>query len=274
MVKQAQTAAAPTRTLPSYRKPPVTEVVAGVMFDQAIPGFLVPHIGLYWNRVIRDFPEAQHFTPLMPIGKEPRWLDPFTGLPLPRVWLVSPEKTTLIQIQGDCFFFNWRKLADSDVYPRYPAIVGAFEKYVSGFVAFLKEHGLPEPKTSYCELTYTNHIPQGEAWASMSDVDQIIRDFRWGHADRFFTMPKGLSWTSTFDLRDQAGTLAAKFSQVKRIPELTPMLRLELTARGGDKLSPLEGLRPWFDIAHEAIVMGFTDLTTPEAQDRLWERER
>jgi uncharacterized protein (TIGR04255 family) len=260
--------------LPSYRNPPVTEVVAGVMFEQAISGFFVPHIGLFWNRVIREFPEAQHFNPLAPVGGEPRWLDGVTGLPLPRVWLISQAKTEVIQLQGDCFYFNWRKLKDADLYPRFERVLSGFDTHLADFVAFLREHRLPEPKPQYCELTYVNHVPHGEAWKSMRDVEHILKDFCWSDTGRFFSTPKAISWTSTFDMREDSGTLTAKFSQVKRIPEMKPMLRLELTARGKGKATSLNELRPWFDIAHEAIVVGFTDLTTPEAQEKLWEREQ
>ena len=31
-------------------------------------------------------------------------------------------------------------------------------------------------------------------------------------------------------------------------------------------------IHEWYDVAHEWIVRGFTDLTTPEIQ-RVWERE-
>lgn len=270
----ARAASARSSKLPSYRKPPVGEVVAGVVFDQTVPEFLIGHVGLFWNRLMKDFPHSQHFGPYMPPGGEPRWSDSVTGLPLPRVWLLSKSKHELIQLQGDCFFFNWRKLADSDVYPRYPSIIGSFEKYFGEFVQFLREQGFPQPKPMSYELTYTNYVVKGKGWSSMEDIEGIFRDFCWSQSNRrFLKTPSAISWMAAFDLPNKFGTLTAKLLQATRRTDSTPVLRLDLIAKGINEAKDLGDLRSWFDVAHEWIVEGFTDLTTANAQKSLWERE-
>lgn len=277
MTKSAAKAAQPSRVptrLPSYRRPPVAEVVVGVVFDQPIPEFLVGHVGLFWHRLRDEFPYSQHFGPFIPTGGEPRWLDTVTGLPLPRVWFLSKSKHELIQLQGDCFFFNWRKLADGDVYPRFPKIISAYDKYLGQFLRFLEEQGFPAPKPMSCELTYTNYVVKGAGWDSMADISRIFKDFCWTQSDkRFLNMPTGISWTSAFDLPDKFGTLTAKLLQAARRTDATPILRLDLSAKGINEAKGLSELRPWFDVAHEWIVQGFTDLTTASAQKDLWARE-
>lgn len=249
----------------------------GVLFDHAISEFLITHVGLFWKKVIGDFPLAQHAAPLVGIGGEPRWLDGVSGLPLPRVWLLSTAKTELLQLQGDCFYFNWRKLNDDDIYPRYTTILVAFNRWLSLFTEFLSEQGLPEPKAGQCELSYINHIPQGVAWKSLSDTEKIFPDFQWRPegetGQRFLERPKGISWTSTFALPEEMGTLTARLVQVKRLTDSTQALRLEMSAKGIGATTSLRDLASWFDVAHESIVYGFTDLTTVEAQTNLWERE-
>lgn len=270
----ARVAFARSPRLPSYRKPPVGEVVAGVVFEQAIPDFLIGHVGLFWNRLMKDFPHSQHFGPFVAAGGEPRWLDSVTGLPLPRVWLLSKSKHELIQLQGDCFFFNWRKLSDSDVYPRYPSIISSLEKHLREFVRFLHDQGFPEPKPMLCELTYTNYVLKGAGWKSVEDIEGIFRDFCWTQTKgRFLKTPGAVSWTAAFDLPNKFGTLTAKLLQATRRTDSTPTLRLDLIARGINEATNVSELRPWFDLAHEWIVEGFTDLTTPKAQKDLWERE-
>jgi uncharacterized protein (TIGR04255 family) len=267
-----EAAAAPA--LPSYRNPPVAEVVAGAIFDTSIPGFLVPHVGLFWQRLKKDFPETQHFMPLIPPSGDPTWVDSALGVPLPRVWFVSRSKHNIIQLQGDCFFYNWRKLRDSDVYPRHPAIVDGFSRYTDEFLAFLKAEHLPEPTPVSCELTYTNYVPHGDGWKSMSDVASIFTDFCWkGGKDRVLPEPKAMNWTATFPLPEDNGTLTAQLLQVVKRADAAPALRLDLTARGLGKAKSLNELRPWFEVARKAIVTGFADLTTKEAQARLWGRE-
>ena len=51
-----------------------------------------------------------------------------------------------------------------------------------------------------------------------------------------------------------------------------PLLVLEIKTRGIGESTTKEAIREWFDVAHEWIVRGFTDLTTPEIQ-KIWERE-
>ena len=47
-----------------------------------------------------------------------------------------------------------------------------------------------------------------------------------------------------------------------------------MTARAvGELETDKKAIREWFDVAHEFIVRGFTDLTTPEVQRSVWERE-
>lgn len=266
--------AAPRKKLPSYRKPPVSEVVAGVAFERPVQGFLTTHLGLFWNRVIQKFPESQHFAPYIVPNGEPRWLDPIIGLPLPRIWLLSKSRYDVIQLQGDCFFFNWRKLDDKNEYPRYEKIIEGFETYFGEFLRFLKDHEFAEPPPLLCELTYTNVIPQGSGWNSMADIKEVFKDVCWTRSDsRFLPTPNAMNWTAVFPLPENAGTLTAQLLQILKRGDSTPALRLDLVARGLGSAKTLHDLRPWFDLAREWVVKGFTDLTTTKAQTQLWERE-
>lgn len=63
------------------------------------------------------------------------------------------------------------------------------------------------------------------------------------------------------------------YKQATRTKDKVPLLVLELmkTRAIGESASK-EAIREWFDLAHEWIVRGFTDLTTTEIQ-KIWERE-
>ncbi len=56
-----------------------------------------------------------------------------------------------------------------------------------------------------------------------------------------------------------------------RLPDMMPILRLSLTARGAPRGGGIDGVRAFFEVGHEWIVRGFTSLTTP-AMHRIWER--
>ena len=52
-----------TNSLPSYKVPPVIEVVCGINF-KSIEQFKAPHFGLFWQKVRDEFPTLKHATPL------------------------------------------------------------------------------------------------------------------------------------------------------------------------------------------------------------------
>jgi hypothetical protein len=83
--------------LPSYRNPPVNEVVCGMRFD--IPDKLrIPHIGLLWNKFRADYPIIQHAPPIAS-AKGELLIYPVTGLPLQRVWFINESDDQLAQFQ-------------------------------------------------------------------------------------------------------------------------------------------------------------------------------
>lgn len=91
---------------------------------------------------------------------------------------------------------------------------------------------------------------------------------------KFLPRPSAVLWQARFSFADGPGTLSVKVGPArhakKEEKEETEFLVLELTARGLPAESPLDGMAHWFSRAHEWIVRGFEDLTTPEAQRELW----
>jgi uncharacterized protein (TIGR04255 family) len=75
-----------------------------------------------------------------------------------------------------------------------------------------------------------------------------------------------------FPLADDKGTLHLTINHGTRVPDNKDILMIDFTARGPGR-SDWSDMEAWFKVAHEWIVKGFTDLTTPEAH-RRWERER
>ena len=83
-----------TEALPSYKNPPVNEVVCGLRFD--IPNKLkIPHIGLLWDKFRADYPIIQHAPPIAS-AKGEILVDPTIGMPLLRVWFISESDDQLV----------------------------------------------------------------------------------------------------------------------------------------------------------------------------------
>ncbi len=202
--------------LPSYKQPPVDEVVCGFRFEP-LRHLKVPHIGLLWEKFRNEYPTAQH---AVPIATDTSFIvDEATGIPLPRVWFISKADNELIQFQLDRFYYNWRHRGDD--YPRYPSIIKKFEK-----------------------------------------------------AKSYLDNPANVAWQVRFELPQGKGWLNAKLNQATRKVDGVPSLILELTAKGFGEEKTAKAMRNWFDLAHEWIVRGFTELTAKEIQETFWKRER
>jgi hypothetical protein len=125
-------------------------------------------------------------------------------------------------------------------------------------------------------MTYVNHIPQGDAWQTMRDIGRVFPDFSWqvqkpsGNAPRFLSAPDGINWHTSFVLPDGMSRLHVHIQKGQLPQEGQAVLRLELTARGIGSDTSLGAIRDWFAFAHEAIVLGFADLTAYHVQKDIW----
>lgn len=256
--------------LPSYKQPPVDEVVCGFRFEP-LPQLKVPHIGLLWGKFRQEYPVLQHAIPIVTGTSLP--VDETTGVPLPRIWFISKADNELVQLQLDRFYYNWRQRDDD--YPRYPSIITKFEKAKSQLDAFTDELQLGTIKTVECELTYINHIPKGQGWESIDDLPKVVRDFTWQKQKHsFLPAPTNVAWQTGFPLPGGKGRLNIKLNQAARKVDGVPVLILELAAKGLGEEKTGKAMRDWFDLAHEWIVRGFTDLTAKHIQENIWKRER
>jgi uncharacterized protein (TIGR04255 family) len=255
--------------LPSYKNPPVNEVVCGMRF--ITPDKLrIPHIGLLWEKFRDDYPIIQHAAPVASVKGE-IVVDMMTGMPLPRVWFINKLDDQLIQFQSDRFYFNWRRRQDD--YPRYDYVIKNFEDVLKNITIFFDEFEFGELSPIEYELSYINHIPEGQGWNTIDDLPKIFLDYNWEKIeDRFLPKPKKVAWNKEFPFPEKMGNLVVSLKQAIRTEGKVPLLVLELKTRGIDESGKIEGIRKWFDLAHEWIVRGFADLTTPEIQ-KIWERE-
>jgi len=259
-----------TGILPSYKNPPVNEVVCGMRFHTP-EKLRIPHVGLLWDKFCKDYPNIQHASPIAAVpGELP--VDNTTGLPFQRMWFINESDDQLIQFQFDRFYFNWRRR--QNLYPRYPHVIKNFEGVLNTVSNFFNEFKLGEFKPIECELSYINHIPKGQGWITIEDLPKIFSDFLWCQKiGRFLPNPFNIAWQTVFLLPEKKGRLIVSLKQATRTDDKTPLFVLELKAIGLGESTSKEAIRGWFDIAHEWIVRGFTDLTTPEVQKLIWKRE-
>lgn len=266
-----------TTILPDFKKPPVVEVVCGVLV-RPIEAMKAPHLGDFWTRVRTDFPHCEEQALLSPVvevfGSPPSATIQFTDVPpLPRVWFISQRGDRLIQVQRDRFLFNWRRLEADDAYPHFDSVYGDFTKYLGVFRDFVAAIGGGALDAQQYELTYVNHIDGALIENAVSNLGRVFRDFTWAaDSNRWLPMPADSTWRTTFVLPNQAGRLHSTVRLLVDDESHRRFIRFELTARGIRADKTIEGMKGWFETAHEWIVRGFADLTTPDLQREVWER--
>jgi uncharacterized protein (TIGR04255 family) len=259
-----------SQSLPDYEKPPVVEVVCGIVFE-TIKAFKGHHLGLFWQKVRDEFPGCDHAARL---GFNPE-VEPFDlANYLPRAWFVSAKQNTLIQLQDNMFFFNWRRMQEDEDYPRYSTIIEAFKTNLAVFHEFLQEEDLGSVTPKTCELTYINHIPKGEGWESLSEIKETFPDLAWNSTEkRFLPQPITLSGQIVFPMPDDKGRLNVTLQRgEKKQPDKCPVLILQIKAQGLGGEKSMDAVWEWFEVAHEWIVRGFTDLTGTTIQKEVWRR--
>ena len=256
--------------LPSYKKPPVNEVYWGLRFHPP-DEFYIPHIGSLWEKFRNEYPKIHHVSQIA-TSKGEILIDEATGVPIPRVWFISKSDDQLIQFQIDRFYFNWRRRENE--YPRYSHVIKSFEKVLEIILDFFSEFKFGDLEPIEYELTYINHIPKGQGWDTIDDLPKIFSDLIWKQNKKcFLPNPEKVAWHTEYPFQEQKGHLIVDLKQAIRTEDKVPLFVLEMKTKGIAKSKSKESIREWFDLAHEWIVRGFTDLTTSEMQ-QIWEREK
>lgn len=260
------------RQISRYDSPPLDEVASGVIF-QPISGLRLPHFGLFWKDLFEEFPRCQHAAPIDFGSPAMGDADGFP-VPWPRIWLVSERDDRLIQLQQDRFLLNWRSGKNRVQYESYGKLFGEFEALWGRFLSFLSQAHLPAPKLTHFELTYVNLIQSKTGTQSLADLSKVLRFGNWtGKEARYFDRPPSLvTWSLQFPLPKDRGTIAVKMNPAVSKSTGQELIRLELAARSNTP-EPGMTMAEWFDVAHEAIVLGFEDLTETNAQFELWGKQ-
>lgn len=160
-----------------------------------------------------------------------------------------------------------------DTYPRYTSVFQNFRTAFSKFDAFIKSNSLGAIEPLQYEITYVNHILQGKGWTTLNDIGCIFPDFTWrAETPRFLPEMEAVNWRTSFLLPNHLGRLHVTIRSAVRRTDNCPLIIVELTVRGIGNDRSLQVMWGWFDVAHELIVHGFTDLTSEKTQKEIWRR--
>lgn len=250
----------------SFSRAPVNEVVVGRVFVPRAD-LLIPYIGEFWSTHLQnDYPSVEHAVPIASRPDELPFCDPHTGAPLPRVWFIASDPTRLVQLQQDRIYANWRQRAATDQYVRFPTVrdeairvLHLFDEYIT------KRSGTPTKPVRY-ELTYVNVLRSGQEYHEVADLGRSFLDFGWKSFDgRFLPKPNRLGVRMVFSMPNETGSLTVTADPARNHETGEEIFRLQLAAVAPPEVVSRVDFPAWLEVAHEQIVRGFKDLTTPEA---------
>ena len=268
------------KPLPQFDRPPLNEVAFGIQFDP-LKNLRVGHMGLYWQKIRQNYPHAEEHIPVAHLVEQKELVAarPFEGEAIsleagplaPRCWFVSEDGLELVQLQSDRFLRNWRQIQGKEIYPRYVSLFKKFQKDWKDFLSFLDEERIGPVNIDQCELTYINHVPQGEGWSEPKDLAKVFKSCADVASFDFLPGPELTSWRTSYLLPSGRGRLHVQVKPGIRNRDRRPIIVLDMTARGIPVSTHQEDVESWFATAHEWIVRGFTDLTTAHMH-KLWGR--
>jgi len=275
--------------LPDFKRPPLVEVVLGVQFSE-LTRYRTVHAGLLWGSKFRNsFPKFVEQPPLDTVFEVFGAVKPAqtqvqittaSGPMVPRLWFKNKEDTELIQIQSDRFLHNWRKTNDDVSYPRYESIRDRFFEELHEVRSFFEEEKIGSIEPNQCEVTYVNHINLGDksdVRAHFYRIFNFLKPFDeesgW-HGENLPELEDGV-FNVRFIIRgpNAPNPLGRLYIEIQSAVDSAgiPIVRASLTARGAPLSPEFKDVAKFFDVGRDAIVRGFTAVTTPEMH-KLWER--
>ncbi len=269
--------------LPSYRSPPLVEVVLGVQFEP-LPALGMARLGQYWATLKDRYPNTRHAPPLVPVferfgtdalAQGPPGIQIDLGAPLPRLWCIAADERLLIQCQADRFLFNWRKGPGEPPYPRYPNLRKLFANEFMEFAGFVEREGLGTVQANQCEVSYINHLVEGDGWSGFGDLQGKLKLLHSAASSSVLGRPEQIRAELAFLYPDPdapRGRLRISFEMGRRLDDGRSMMAMHLTARGAPSSSELEQVLEFLDLGRGWIVRSFDDLVGDELK-RVWGRE-
>jgi uncharacterized protein (TIGR04255 family) len=257
--------------LPVFERPPVVEVVLGLEF-QPVANLGAIGLGQLAERWKGRYPVSQELPPLPsspPIGMPGEFPGVFVsvGAPAIRLWVMSTDRSQLIQIQRDRLILNWRHSGSELPYPHYDALRAEFVDAYNDLRIFLAERGLGAIQPTSVEVSYVNEVVTDGQPPDLAAILNGVASY-----NQRLAPPLASRVMQVFAANSLPGHLARLTLTADtqgRGPNSTLMT---LTYRSAIALgATLEDIMASMDLGHRDVVLGFTEATT-ETMHETWGR--
>jgi uncharacterized protein (TIGR04255 family) len=244
---------------------------------EAHHGIRQAHLGLYWERIRREFPKTVDRGALDPLPD--MRVAPGDGVtftlqigntpPVHRAWFLDEDESRLIQVQADRFATNWRIVGEGE-YPHFESIYDDFVQRLTAFEATLDDTGTALPRPTTLEVLYVNWI-EAESMSEFFAIDPLspvadrigdgVRSEHFAHTYGIVTGDAARA-TLAVDLR--AGRAPSNHRQAS-----TPGWVLQFTYRAPmtPEMDDTQLGRAYW-VGRNTIVRAFESMTTPVFHQR------
>lgn len=258
--------------------PPVSETAISIQF--ASPMVDIAVLAAFTIAVRETAPHVSH-QPVLPRMEETfnapapvpmfQFVDQAAGLP--RTWFAGDDGY-LVQLQPDRMTLNWRRSGDD--YPGYASVRKRFDKHLEQLqVAVLGAHRVMPP-IDLCEVAYVNPIEvpddQQDAFAH-PDLASLINRVQQSPAVGFLGQPEDALYQARWRIKHPldpgrpVGRLHVSASPTVADGHSLYMVNVLARVKPGQ-----EEEYDAVNMAHEYVVLGFTDLTTKHMHE-FWKRK-
>jgi uncharacterized protein (TIGR04255 family) len=264
--------------LPAYDNPPAVETVMGFHFAQ-IAGWNPLHLGQLFSDFEDEYPNGEMLAPVLDlsVGRQGSSLNVIEGLAL-RAAFSDKLKSQLVQVQHSFFLRNWRRVHETQEYAHYAELKPVFMSDWRRFRMFLERVGLAAPEVYRTEVTYVNHLVRGDVWNSYNDLAALLKPFAQrasgsdqGRSYAFLPEAATVNLVAGYNLAQLDVSLQIHAQSAIRQPEGTEVIQLTVTAQGKPPTTGEEALASCLDRCHDAVILGFDDVTTSNAH-KVWGR--
>ncbi len=263
----------PFSPLPDFGRPPVVEVAVGVQFEaqECLRPFETAALRELWREAYPVVQEHPALPPTIEMQPEAQTgFQVFVGPPPSRLWFVSSDGDSLVQLQPDRLHVNWRAIDGVRPYPRWDWVRDTFKQRLLQVFEFVETRAARVPAIAQVELTYINAIemPDGTPAA----MDHLLK--QWGTApDHHLGTPREFKATLVYEIMGMGqGPVRLYLDAGPGVrPNGGPTSFLTLTVRGAPLQGNTQSSLEFAEKAHEHIVNSFAELTPP-TMHALWER--
>lgn len=254
-----------------FHNAPVIESVLSVQFDP-LPGFGSGHFGLFWRDVLGDEWSLTKNAPSVPdqferfheagVTQPPHIVFKVAGS-TDRVQFIHKSDDQVVQLQQTRLMLNWRRRGES--YPRFPERLQKFAALWEQWCDFCRRFDLGTVHANQWEVTYYNHIPQGELWESAQDWHKVLPGLCSSVVATHGLTMEAFESHWHFEIPPRRGRLHVQLNQA-----VTDNQRLVLvwtqTSRGEPETADWAGLEAGLRIGHDAIIEAFETFSSESAK--------